>query len=145
VRLTILTLGGRISSSPLLTAGRVGAADCVYLRRLSGGRYVIGLDHWSAGTIESAPFDLADADIHSIGIEMASLGAGGEVPDGTLRVWVDGRRVMDSRTVLYGVQPEEVFFGANPLGMSTSARVFEGDLISVHTHLAAADLLAGSR
>ena len=88
---------GRISSSPLVEAGRVGAADSVYLRGLADGRYVVGLDHWSVGAIESAPFDLADGEIHTVGIEMASLDADGKTPGGAVRISLDGRMVMDRR------------------------------------------------
>ncbi|MGA2015780.1 MAG: hypothetical protein ABSH26_02420 [Opitutaceae bacterium] len=136
---------GRISSSPLVEAGRVGAADSVYLRGLADGRYVVGLDHWSVGAIESAPFDLADGEIHSIGIEMASLDADGKTPGGAVRIALDGRMVMDRLTALYAVRPGEVVVGANPLGMSTSASTFEGDLILARTHQAAEDLFPGNR
>jgi hypothetical protein len=126
-------------------AGRVGAADSVYLRGLADGRYVVGLDHWSVGAIESAPFDLADGEIHSIGIEMASLDADGKTPGGAVRIALDGRMVMDRLTALYAVRPGEVVVGANPLGMSTSASTFEGDLILARTHQAAEDLFPGNR
>jgi hypothetical protein len=134
---------GWISSSPVLMAGRAGAADSVYLRRLPDGKYVLGLDHWSVGVTESEPFDLAAPDIHAIGIEMASLDPDGRTPDGMLRFSVDGRVIMDRRTALYPVRAGEVLYGANPLGMSTSAAIFEGDLISVRTHQAASDLVPG--
>jgi hypothetical protein len=134
---------GWISSSPVLMAGRAGAADSVYLQRLPDGKYVLGLDHWSVGVTESEPFDLAAPDIHAIGIEMASLDPDGRTPDGMLRFSVDGRVIMDRRTALYPVRAGEVLYGANPLGMSTSAAIFEGDLISVRTHQAASDLVPG--
>jgi hypothetical protein len=136
---------GRISSSPVLEAGRVGAADSLYLRALSGGRYVIGLDHWSVGAIESAPFELAPGEIHALVIEMASLEPGGATASGTVRVFLDGQVVMNRRTPLYPVLPADVVFGQNPLGMSTSAAVFEGDLISVRLHQAALDPAPGNR
>lgn len=136
---------GRISSSPLVEAGRVGAADSVYLRGLTDGRYVVGLDHWSVGATESAPFDLADGEIHSIGIEMASLDADGKTPAGTVRISLDGRMVMDRLTALYAVRPGEVVVGANPLGMSTSGGNFEGELILARTHQPAEDLFPGDR
>jgi putative flippase GtrA len=146
IRLSFLTpRQGRISSSPLVEAGRAGAADSLYLRGLADGRYVVGLDHWSVGAVESAPFDLADGDIHTIGVEMASLDAGRQAPGGAVRISVDGRMVMDRVTALYAVLPGEVVFGANPLGMSTSGSLFEGDLIVVRTHQAAEDLFPGNR
>ncbi|HXQ82326.1 MAG TPA: hypothetical protein VN775_13495 [Opitutaceae bacterium] len=143
IRFSFLTpRHGRISSSPVVEAGRVGAADCVFLRRLADGRYVVGVDHWSVGAVESAPFDLADGEIHAIGLEMGSLGADGTTPEGAVRISMDGRVIMDRRTALYPVRPGEVVFGANHLGMSTSADAFEGDVISVRTHQSAVDLFS---
>jgi len=133
----LVPVAGRISSSPILEAGRVGAADSLYLRALSDGRYVIGLDHWSVGAAESAPFELAAGELHALVIEMTSLETGGATADGTVRVSLDGRMVMNRRTQLYPVLPGEVVFGRNPLGMSTSAAAFEGDLISVRLHQSA--------
>jgi putative flippase GtrA len=146
IRLCFLTpRQGRISSSPLVEAGRAGAADSVYLRGLADGRYVVGLDHWSVGAIESEPFELADGDMHTVGVGMASLDAGGKTPDGAVRISVDGRIVMDRLASLYPVRPGEVVFGGNPLGMSTSGSLFEGDLVLVRTHQAAEDLFPGNR
>ncbi len=136
---------GRISSSPILEAGRTGAADSIYLRGVADGRFVVGLDHWSVGTIESAPFELTAADVHTLGIEMASLDGEGMNPDGAVRISVDGRAVMDRRAALYPVRAGEVFFGANPLAMSTSAAVFQGDVVLVRTHQAAEVSIPGSR
>jgi len=145
IRLSFLTpRHGRISSSPVVEAGRVGAADSVFLRRLADGRYVAGLDHWSVGVIESGPFELADGEIHAIGVEMGSLDADGTIPVGEVRISMDGRVIMDRRTALYPARPGEVAFGANRLGMSTSADVFEGDVISLRTHQAAGEQLSGS-
>ncbi len=86
---------GRITRSPLLEAGRVGAADSVYLRALPGGGFAIGLDHWSVGTIESAKFDLDPNGMHEVGIEMSSLENRATRADGSIRVSVDGRVVLD--------------------------------------------------
>src|ERR1035438_1070767 len=68
-----------------------------------------------------------------------------QAPGGAVRISVDGRMVMDRVTALYAVLPGEVVFGANPLGMSTSGSLFEGDLIVVRTHQAAEDLFPGNR
>ncbi len=136
---------GRITRSPLLEAGRVGAADSIYLRALPGGNYVIGLDHWSVGTIESAKFDLAPDGMHAVGIEMSSLENRPAMADGSIRVSVDGRVVLDQTTALYALRPAEVYYGANPLGMSTSVGEFEGDLIAVRSQQTEADLVFADR
>jgi hypothetical protein len=132
IRIAIqLQSGRKISSSPILEAGEIGAADSLYLRSLSDGRYVIGLDHWSVGTIESEPFDLGVGFVTTLGIEMSSLEPHASAGQGVLRVSVDGHVVLERSTPLYSVKAGEIFFGSNPLGMTTSARVFEGDLVAV--------------
>jgi hypothetical protein len=72
---------------------------------------------------------------------MSSLGSIGTARAGAGRISLDGRVVMDRLTALYPALPGEIFFGANPLGMSTSAAEFEGDFISVRTQQAESDLI----
>jgi hypothetical protein len=141
VRIAFLVPSGdQITRSPILEVGRVGAADSIYLRSVSGGRYTVGLDHWSVGTIESPPFELRPVDVHQVGIEMSSLESGAANGDGSVRISVDGKVVLDRTETLYGFHPDEVFFGSNPLSMSTSVAAFEGDLISIRTHQPESDL-----
>jgi hypothetical protein len=142
VRIAVQPGGGRpITSSPVLEAGRVGAADLLYLRTLGGNRYVLGLDHWSVGATESAPFELAAGYAATFGIEMSSLEGKAADRSDRLRVSLDGRVIFDRSLPLYAVRPGEVYFGSNPLGMSTSAELFEGDLVSVRINQSEKELI----
>ena len=129
----MLPAGGFIGGDPLFSAGRAGSADSIFLRGIGDGRYVVGLDHWGLGSVESEPVALAAEDMHSLVIELASLGAAGELPRGRARLVLDGRVVLDGPQALYPVTPQEIVFGRNPLGMSTSGAVFRGQIVSVRT------------
>lgn len=135
----ILPPGGFTGGSPLLTAGRTGAADSVYLRGLGGGRYVVGLDHWGIGSIESDPFTLAAEIVHTLTAELGSLDATGVLPKDHVRFTIDSRVVLDVAQVLYPVQPDEIVFGKNPLGMSTSGAEFLGEILSVRRRVEAGE------
>jgi hypothetical protein len=134
-----LPAGGLVGSDPLVSAGRPGAADSIFLRGDAKGRYVVGLDHWGLGATESAPVALASDQVHTLVVEMASLGKPGELPSGRVRLLLDGQVVLDVAQALYPVDPKEIVFGLNPHGMSTSNAVFRGEIVSVRAQAAADD------
>jgi hypothetical protein len=132
-----LPVGGFAGSDPLLSAGRVGAADSIYLRGDGTGHYVVGLDHWGVGAVESVSVALAPEQVHALVIELASLGKPGELPSGRARLLLDGQVVLDVAQALYPVDPKEIFFWVNPHGMSTSSAAFRGEIVSVLAQAAA--------
>ena len=134
-----LPVGGFLGSDPLLSAGRVGAADSIFLRGDGTGRYVVGLDHWGLGALESTPVALAPEQVHTLVVELASLGKPGELPSGRARLVLDGQVVLDVAQALYPVEPKEIVFGLNPHGMSTSSAAFRGEIVSVRAQAAADD------
>lgn len=132
--------GGFAGSDPLLSAGRAGAADSVFLRSVGGGRYVVGVDHWGLGSVESAPLALAADRVHTLVIELGSLSSvAGELPSNRVRLLLDSKIVLDVVQSLYAVRPEEVVYGLNPHGMSTSGASFRGEIISVLSRAGADD------
>jgi hypothetical protein len=124
---------GAPGGDPLLSAGRTGAADSVYLRGVGKGRYVLGLDHWGVGSVESAPLAISPGDTHTLVIEMGSLFTAQQIPPTTLRLVLDRQVVLSAEMSLYRVVPGEIVVGRNPLGMSTSQPEFRGEIISVRT------------
>jgi hypothetical protein len=135
-----LPAGGFVGSDPLLSTGRTGAADSIYLRGIGEGRYVVGLDHWGLPAVESAPINLRSEGIHTLLIELSSLGTQGELPPDRARLVLDGRVALDTAQVLYATRPDEVFFGLNPLGMSTSGATFRGEIVSVRVKAGAEEM-----
>jgi len=134
-----LPVGGFAGSDPLLSAGRAGAADSIFLRGDGKGNYVVGLDHWGLGAVESAPVALAPEQVHTLVVELASLGKLGELPPGRARLLLDGQVVLDVAQALYPVEPKEIVFGLNPHGMSTSNAAFRGEIVSVRAQAATDD------
>jgi hypothetical protein len=125
-----------VTGAPLLSAGRVAAADSVYLRQRPDGRFVLGIDHWMFPATESPPFALSDDRVHTALIALGSIAGSGQLGPREVRLSIDQRLVLAREMALYPVRPGEVAIGANPLGMSTSAATFDGEIVSVRTHVA---------
>jgi hypothetical protein len=136
----LLPAGGYVGSDPLFSAGRTGAADSIFLRGLGNGRYVLGLDHWSVGSTESPPLTLASGEVHTLVLELGSLAGAGEFPANQARLILDDRVVLDAKLPLFPTKPEEIVYGRNPLGMSTSNAVFRGEIVSIRAHEPAVEL-----
>ena len=136
----LLPAGGYVGSDPLFSAGRTGAADSIFMRGLGNGRYVLGLDHWSVGSTESQPVMLAAGEVHTLVLELGSLAGAGEFPPDHVRLILDERVVLDTKLSLFPTKPEEIVYGRNPLGMSTSSPEFRGEIVSIRTQVSAAEL-----
>jgi hypothetical protein len=132
----VLSPNHRIAGAdPLLSAGKTGAADSVYVRDVGGDNYIFGVDHWGVGSSESAPVKLPMREVHSLYIELGSLFDTGEVPKDRVRLTLNGNVILNTTLPLYPVLPEQVAIAANPLGMSTSSPKFNGNIVSVHTRM----------
>jgi hypothetical protein len=115
---------------PLLTAGRTGAADGVFVRYFSGQEIRIGFDHWGTGGPESPPVAIDYSKPHEIELTIGagSWEAGGSGP---LSVRLDGRDVIAGHARFHAAGAGEVVFGRNTVGLSTSVPEFSGMLISL--------------
>jgi hypothetical protein len=118
-------------SDPLLFAGKPGAGDSLYLRVVGPDTYILGVDHWGVGVVESKPVVLPSETLHTLVIELGSFFAGGEIPPDTVRLQVNGEVVLNERMPLYPVTAEGIVWGGNPHGMSTSGSTFRGEIVSL--------------
>ncbi|MFZ5494442.1 MAG: hypothetical protein ACOZE5_03775 [Verrucomicrobiota bacterium] len=130
--------GGLRESVPLLTAGRPGRGDAIFLRPVGPDAYVFGLDHWGVAAFESRPVGITPAKRMALGVEMGSLFPAGEFPPDLVRVWLDGKVVLELRTPLHPVQAGEVEIGLNRIGFSTCRERFPGEIYSVRRRVPAA-------
>lgn len=121
---------GLRQSAPLLSAGRAGRADLLFLRPTGPDTYVLGLDHWGVAAFESQPVTIPAAQKFELVVEMGSLFADGEYPRDRMRVMLDCKTVLDVQTPLHPVQGDEIQFGWNEIGFSTSSERFPGQIFS---------------
>lgn len=130
-----LPQGPASPNQPLITVGRIGRADGIYLRAIGAEKWVVGHDHWGVHSQEGEPFHLSATDSHTVVVELGSLMSPG-VTQG-VRVWVNGVLVLNAPErrlhPLHSVA--EAVWGANPVGMSTSTETFQGKLLSVRTQV----------
>ena len=127
---------------PLLTTGRAGAGDLVYVIYDDDHHVRLGIDHWGVGAAVSPPIAVDYAIPHEFWITSAALYPGaadpafwkGLNPAEALRarsgitVWMDGRTVLAYGKPAYGCPPSEVVVGHNPIGGSTCDPDFSGSV-----------------
>ncbi len=116
---------------PLVTIGRTGAADCVYVVYEDADHVRIGVDHWGVGGPLSAPLPLRRGRPQALEVAIGGLETrrAGPAAPGRLRVLLDGRVVFDQTHPFHPASPREVAVGANPVGSSTAAVRFSGRIL----------------
>ena len=113
------------SAEPLVTTGRTGAGDIIYLKYLGAGQIAVGHDKWSYGGSVSDPIDVDSTQPQTVDIAMGSLGYGHGV-----RVWWNGRPILSDTQDTYAPDPAaKVEIGANRIGGSTCQPLFTGRIL----------------
>ena len=140
MRMTIeLTRRSRIRPEPLLTLGRKGAADCIYLVYEDPRHVRFGLDHWGHASTVSEPVAITYGEPHVVEIDIGGLhpasgwlGRPGpkEPADkpgfAPLTIKLDGRTVLQAEARYYAAGPEHIHLGRNPTGGSVTRGQFSG-------------------
>lgn len=116
---------------PILTTGFTGRGDGLYVECLPGGEVRFGWDHWGSQPIRSAPVELARETEHRVRVSLDRSIAGIEPMSAVLRVWLNGERVLKESVEVFPCAPDQVSFGENPTGMSTSQAIFFGQMLGV--------------
>ncbi len=128
---------------PLLSTGRTGAGDFVYVVYADEGHVRLGFDHWAYGGSLSAPIAIDYGAPHEIWIGIGSLYPGADDDrawrglDPSLRrslagevdVRLDGKSVLSLQRATYPSAPGEVTVAQNAIGGSTSDPGFSGAVI----------------
>jgi hypothetical protein len=111
-------------SEPLVTTGKTGAGDLVYVSYIDPTHIRIALDHWggSGAVSDLIPIDYKAP--HEIWISMASL-QGSAAP---VTVMLDGAVVLSSPIATYPSTPAEVTVAQNTIGGSSAEAAFSGTL-----------------
>ena len=113
-------------SEPLVTTGRVGAGDFVYVTYVDGGHVVVGHDKWGYGGARSAPIAVDYEGSQAVEVSMTSLGA---PKGGGLVVAWNGTTVLREAVDAYPSRASEVTVGENRIGGSTSEARFTGSIL----------------
>ena len=113
------------TAEPLVTTGRSGAGDIVYLKYLGGGPVAEGHDKWGNGGAISGPIDVDATQPQTVDISMGSLGGGPGV-----HVSLNGKEVLSDALGTYPRDPaSKTEIGANRIGGSTCQELFTGRIL----------------
>jgi hypothetical protein len=121
-------------SEPLLTTGRTGAGDVIYVTYLGDDRISVGRDRWGVGGTVSKPFAVDFLAPQVIEVSMGSLAqrAGSKPgPRGVSVKW-NGREVLADGRDTFPPGPEEIEIGENLIGASTCVPAFTGEILESH-------------
>jgi hypothetical protein len=145
LQLTVRFPSGRAGiSEPLLTTGRSGAADIIYVVYADDRHVRFGFDHWGKGGTLSPPVELDYAATHRIEISLGSLFPAAASPAwaahdqanrgrklSVTEVRLDGSLVLTTdQLAAYRDRPGEIQVGENLIGASSCAERFMGKIIS---------------
>jgi hypothetical protein len=134
IRLVLkLPVGGLHKSEPLVTTGRTGAGDVIYINYLGDDRISVGHDWWGNGAAVSKPFVVDFLVPQIVEVSMRSLSTqkhSGQsprpsAPAAVLVKW-NGREVLNDDAGSYPPGPEDTEIGANLIGASTCVPEFSG-------------------
>lgn len=118
-------------SEPLVTTGRAGSGDFVYLTYVDGQRVQLGHDRWGYGGARSEPFVVDYASAHSIEINLGSAGSSAS-PMRRVTVKWDGVVVLQDDAGTNPWEPSELRIGENTIGGSTTTARFSGEILKAH-------------
>jgi hypothetical protein len=128
-----LPLGRLGRREPLLTTGRTGAGDIVYVVYDDPSHVRIGFDHWGYGGQLSEPITVDYRVPHEIWISSPTLLASADRaadmrphPASMLTVRFDGSDVLSIKVATYPAGPGEVTVASNKIGASTCDEEFTG-------------------
>jgi hypothetical protein len=126
------------SKEPLLTIGRPGAADCVFVVYERDGQVRFGFDHWGFGGPLSDAIAVDLTQPHTMEITLGGLYPTsrlfGRAPlpkqYAKLRVTLDGKPVLDQEQPFHPASAQQVYLGRNPVGTAGVSPQFSGLILS---------------
>jgi hypothetical protein len=130
-------------SDPLVSSGRTGAGDSVYVIYDDASHVRFGFDDWARSTAVTEPVPIDYDAPHDLQISMGSLFpeltddfnweglplSGRVQAKAEVRVVLDGTVVLSKAYPTFASTPTEVSVGANGIGTSTSDSSFYGKIL----------------
>ncbi len=125
-------------SDPLVTTGETGAGEFVFLRYPDPGHVRVGYDRWGYGGPVSEPVAIAPGQDIEVEVSLGALYPEAPAPGwdpaawsrlrSTVRIRVNGQVALQAKSESYPTRPDQVFPAANPIGGSTAAGRFSGEV-----------------
>lgn len=129
-------------TEPLITTGRTGAGDMIFVNYVDERTLRIGVDSWGRGGAVSDPIEVDYGKEHDVVLSLESFlqAAEGEptaerlLADGLrgrVGVALDGREILTFRNVQHPSTRADVSLGANRIGMTSAKAEFSGEIKAV--------------
>jgi hypothetical protein len=121
---------------PLVTSGSNGAGDFIFLSYGPDLEAKFGHDHWGSQPAQSSRQKLEPGSVHDVLVSFGAL-----YPPETINpsldrrvahlrnrsiVAIDGKLVLDSHEPSYAATPEQIVYGENSIGGSSTRALFDG-------------------
>lgn len=118
-------------AEPILSTGRPGAGELLFLRHEADGRLRIGGDIWGRPALWSEPVAYDRDQPLDLVISLGSLFPSGARPDlaGRLFVAVNGRTVLNQPAAFHPAVPGSTILGFNRIGASSAAPTLSADIL----------------
>jgi hypothetical protein len=113
-------------SEPLLTTGRTGAGDLIYVSYVDADHIRIALDHWGGSGAKSGLIPIDYKAPHEIWISTPALSGGAKNSTVPVTVMIDGTVALSSPLATYPSTPAEVTVAENNIGGSSEDASFSG-------------------
>jgi len=123
---------GAHGAEPLIATGRTGSGDLLYLRHYPDGAVSFEYDSWGRSSVPIGEKCTVPANgVLNVVVEMPSLYAPTGhygIGDPALRVWCDGKKVLDGNVGYYAHPRRAVWFGENSIGSGSAGSHFSGTI-----------------
>ena len=122
---------------PLVCTGISGAGDLLYLCYIDAQHIVLGFDHWNFGGPLGKPFKVDFSLPQRVEVHMGSLFPPNSEPSANdparrhLEVRWNGEVVLNGEFDFHPAYADQVYFGLNPIGCSTSTSKYSGQIINI--------------
>jgi hypothetical protein len=118
-----------IFGEPLVSTGRSGAGDLVYVTYLGPGLVRFGHDSWNYGPAETRAVSFNPLEEQTLDVDMGSLRPGlpASADERTLfQLRFNGQIIASAYRPFHPSEPVDVAFGFNAIGASTASATFSG-------------------
>lgn len=118
-----------IYGEPLISTGRSGAGDLVYVTYLAPGIVRFGHDCWNHGSVETAPVTFDPSREQTVDVDMGSISTGPKDRadgDSLFRLRFNGQLLASMYRPFHPSESADVAFGYNAIHASTAAASFTG-------------------